>query len=202
MCLHFSTYKIIIMEDNLTEIEFCMKGRGEMAERTKIWIANTMSKLLQLKPIEDIRVTEICREAEIERPTFYYHFKDKYELMAWMFCRKAFQTDVLSIESAAKSMNQMRQDFIFYKRAYEDNSQSPMWAYMVDYFAERYSRLAKKKLGTDTLDTQLQYSIRLYCYGAVGMTREWLMKDNITPAQTVVQMMFNSMPESLHELYF
>jgi AcrR family transcriptional regulator len=174
----------------------------KMAERTKIWIANTMSKLLLQKPVEDIRVTEICREAEIERPTFYYHFKDKYELMAWMFCQKALQTDVLSVESAAKAMNQMRQDFIFYKRAYEDNSQSPMWAYMVEYFVERYSAMAKEKLGTDTLDTQLQYSIRLYCYGAVGMTREWLMKDNITPAQTVVQMMFNSMPESLKKLYF
>ncbi len=173
-----------------------------MAERTKIWIANTMSRLLQQKPVEDIRVTEICREAEIERPTFYYHFKDKYELMAWMFCQKALQTDVASVESAAKAMNQMRQDFIFYKRAYEDNSQSPMWAYMVEYFAERYSGLAKEKLRTDTLDTQLQYSIRLYCYGAVGMTREWLMKDNITPAQTVVQMMFASMPELINNSTF
>ena len=179
-----------------------MKGWGKMAERTKIWIANTMSKLLQQKPIEDIRVTEICREAEIERPTFYYHFKDKYELMAWMFCQKALQTDVLSVESAAKAMNGMRQDFVFYKRAYEDNSQSPMWAYMVEYFAERYSNLAREKLGTNTLDTQLQYSIRLYCYGAVGMTREWLMKDNITPAKTVVQLMFNSMPETLNKLFF
>ena len=48
---------------------------------------------------------------------------------------------------------------------------------MVEYFAERYSNLAREKQGTNTLDTQLQYSIRLYCYGAVGMTREWLMKD-------------------------
>ncbi len=183
-------------------MKFCMKGWMKMAERTKIWIADTMSKLLLRKPLEDIRVTEICREAEIERPTFYYHFRDKYELMAWMFCRKAFGTDILSVESAAKSMNGMRQDFIFYKRAYEDHSQNPMWAYMVEYFAEQYSSLAKEKLGTDTLDTQLLYSIRLYCHGAVGMTREWLLKDNITPAETVVRMMFNAMPESLGKLYF
>ena len=173
-----------------------------MAERTKIWIADTMARLLQQKPIEDIRVTEICRAAEIERPTFYYHFRDKYELMAWMFCRKAFRTDVLSAESAAKSRNEMRQDYIFYKRAYEDNSQSPMWAYMVEYFAERYSGLAKERLHTGALDPQLAYSIRLYCYGAVGMTREWLMKDNITPAQTVVQMMFAAMPEALQRVFF
>ena len=173
-----------------------------MAERTKLWIASAMGRLLQQKPVGQIRVTEICREAEIERPTFYYHFQDKYDLMAWMFCQKALQTDVLSVESAAKSMNQMRQDFISYKRAYEDNSQNPMWAYMVEYFAQRYSSLAKEKLGVDTLDTQLKYSIRLYCYGAVGMTREWLMQDNITPAQTAVEMMFAAMPQALRTVLF
>ncbi len=173
-----------------------------MAERTKIWIADTMKKLLQKKSIDQIRVTEICREAEIERPTFYYHFRDKYELMAWMFCRSASGTDVTDVESAAQSMNRMRQDLVFMKRIYEDNSQNPMWSYVVEFFAERYTRRAKEKLGANTLNTQLQYSIWLYCYGAVGMTREWLLKDNITPANTVVQMMFNSMPEALRDVYF
>lgn len=173
-----------------------------MAERTKIWIANTMKKLLSTKPIENIRVTEICRAAEIERPTFYYHFKDKYDLMAWIFYQGETQTNLLDVESAARSMNRMRQDFMFFKRAYEDRSENPMWAYMLEYFAAGYTNLAKEKLGVDALDTQLQYSIRLYCYGALGMAREWLLKDNITPAQTVVRMMFNSMPETLINIYF
>lgn len=42
-----------------------------MAERAKIWIAGTMKKLLAKKSIYKIRVTEICREAEIERPLFF-----------------------------------------------------------------------------------------------------------------------------------
>lgn len=84
-----------------------------MSVRTKQWIAETMKKLMTKKPLDKIRVTEICREAEIERPTFYYHFRDKYELVAWIFCRRAFETDILSIESAAKAMNAMRQDYIF-----------------------------------------------------------------------------------------
>ena len=106
------------------------------------------------------------------------------------------------VESAAQSMNRMRQDLVFMKRIYEDNSQNPMWSYVVEFFVERYTRRTKEKLGADTLDTQLLYSIRLYCYGAVGMTREWLLKDNITPANTVVQMMFHSMPDALRAVYF
>jgi len=173
-----------------------------MAERTKIWIADTMKQLMAKKPIEKIRVTEICRAAEIERPTFYYHFKDKYDLVAWIFFHDAFQTDVLSAESSAQAMNRMRQDFIFYKRTYEDTSQNPLWQYMLEYFVDRYTAEAKAILGEESLDAQTMYSIRLYCYGALGMTREWLLHDNITPAETVVAMMFRSMPENLRNLFF
>ncbi len=173
-----------------------------MAEITKLWIADKMRELMKHKSIDKIRVTEICEAADIERPTFYYHFKDKYDLIAWMFYHSAYETDVISVESAAKSMNKMKSDIIFYKRAYEDSSQNALWRYMVEYFVARYSELAKGKLGTNTLDTQTAFSIRLYCMGAVGMTREWVLDDNITSAETVVKMMFNSMPESLRRIYF
>ncbi len=46
------------------------------------------------------------------------------------------------------------------------------------------------------------YSIRFYCMGAVGMTQEWVLTDNITSAETVVQMMFGSMPENLRKVLF
>ena len=99
-------------------------------------------------------------------------------------------------------MNQMRNDYIIYKRAYEDSSQNLMWSYMLEYFVKRYTELAKEKSRVETLDTQTQYSIRLYCYGAVGMTREWLLYDNITPARTIVEMMFASMPETMRKIFF
>lgn len=173
-----------------------------MADRTKLWIANAMKKLMSKKELDKIRVTEICREAEIGRPAFYYHFKDKYDLVAWIFFYSAQETDIISVESAAAHMNQMRKDFLFYKRAFEDSSQNALWQYIHEYFTERYIQEAKELLGRDTLDTQMLFSIRLYCFGTVGMTREWLLSDNITPAETVVQMMFASMPENIRSIYF
>lgn len=76
-----------------------------------------------------------------------------------------------------------------------------MWAYMHEYFVRRYTEIAREKTGGEP-DAQTRFSIRLYCYGTLGMTREWLMKDNITPAETVVRMMFASMPESLRGIFF
>ena len=73
---------------------------------------------------------------------------------------------------------------------------------MLEYFVKRYTELVKEKLGTEVLGTQLSYSIRFYCMGSVGMTQECVLEDNITSAQTVVEMMFNSMPENLRKIYF
>lgn len=99
-------------------------------------------------------------------------------------------------------MNRMKQEILFYRRAYEDFSQNALWHYMLEYFVRRYTELVKEKLGSDLLDTQLAYSIRFYCMGAVGMTQEWVLNDNITSVETVVQMMFNSMPENLRRILF
>ncbi len=173
-----------------------------MAERTKLWIAEAMRRLMSKQTLERIRVTEICREAKIGRPAFYYNFKDKYDLVAWMFCYRVDGTDIISVELGAESMRQMKRELVFYKRIYEDFSQNAMWLYMVEYFVNRYTDAAKDKLKTDVLDAQLAYSIRFYCMGAVGMTREWVMSDNTTPAKTVVTMMFNSMPQSMRNIFF
>lgn len=173
-----------------------------MAERTKLWIADKMKNLMKQKPIDKIRITEICKVAEIERTTFYYHFKDKYDLVAWIFFQDAEGINIIDVRDAAAGLNKMKQDILFYKRAYEDISQNALWQYMLEYFVTAYSELARKMTTSNTLNTELLFSIRLYCYGSVGMTKEWVLRDNITSAETLVKMMFNSMPEQLKKIYF
>ena len=173
-----------------------------MADRTKLWIADKMKVLMAKKSLDKIRVTEICREAQIERPTFYYHFRDKYDLVAWIFVHNTLNLDIIDVQSAAENISSMKREYLFYKRAYEDKSQNELWMYMHGYFVDRYSEAARRILGTDSLDAQVSYSIRMYCYGAVWMSREWILGDNHTPAETVIRMMFNTMPQSLREIYF
>ena len=96
----------------------------------------------------------------------------------------------------------MKRDLIFFQRAYEDISQNALWQYMLEYFVKWYSDLAMEKLGMDALDVQTAFSIRSYCYGCVGMTKEWVLFDNKTSAETEVEMMFRSMPESLQNIFF
>lgn len=47
---------------------------------TKQAIRNSFLNLLSEKPMDKISVTEICRDADINRGTFYSHYTDPYEL--------------------------------------------------------------------------------------------------------------------------
>ena len=174
-----------------------------MMDRTKEWIAQAMKRIMMRKPLDKVHVTDICQEAQMDRSTFYYHFKDKYDLVSWIFTKNVTGMDVLDIEEGALSLMLMRQDYLFYKRAYEDvASQNSLWKYLLEYFYQRYEERALELLGTPSLDKQMAYSLRLYCYGAVGMAREWFLTDNETPAREVIEMSFLSMPECLRSLFF
>ena len=59
-----------------------------MKDRTKAMFADELEKMLEEMPLEKVRVLDICRRCEATPPTFYYHFHDKYELVAWIFLKE------------------------------------------------------------------------------------------------------------------
>ena len=49
--------------------------------KTQKELFNSLERLLKSKAFEDIKVSDICNEALINRSTFYDHYEDKYELL-------------------------------------------------------------------------------------------------------------------------
>lgn len=49
--------------------------------KTKNLIYSTLMDLMKEKTFEEIRVSDICNRALINRSTFYAHYEDKYELL-------------------------------------------------------------------------------------------------------------------------
>lgn len=58
-----------------------MDSRKEMTRRL---IADGFKALLLRCPFEKISIMMITNEAGIRRPSFYNHFQDKYDLLAWI----------------------------------------------------------------------------------------------------------------------
>ena len=53
--------------------------------KTKRLLYKSLSKLLKEKSFEQIKISDICNEALINRSTFYAHYNDKYELLNDLF---------------------------------------------------------------------------------------------------------------------
>ena len=54
-----------------------------MSQVTKRALESSLKKLLLEKPLHKITVSDITDDCGINRMTFYYHFKDIYDLVEW-----------------------------------------------------------------------------------------------------------------------
>lgn len=52
---------------------------------TKSSLADAMKKLMVCKSFAKISISDLCEECGLNRKSFYYHFKDKYDLVNWIF---------------------------------------------------------------------------------------------------------------------
>ena len=56
-----------------------------MAAGTKYALAAALTSLLNTTTLDNITVKDIVERANVSRQTFYYHFKDVYDLLEWAF---------------------------------------------------------------------------------------------------------------------
>ena len=74
-----------------------IKVRMEMSksQKTKTKLAHALKILMLDMPFDKISVTKICDQAQVHRKTFYYHFKDKYDLVNWIYDSEVAQFALL-----------------------------------------------------------------------------------------------------------
>ena len=54
-----------------------------MSDITKRALEASLKKMLLKKPVTKITINDITEDCGVNRATFYYHFKDIYDLIEW-----------------------------------------------------------------------------------------------------------------------
>ena len=54
-----------------------------MSDITKRALEASLKKMLLKKPVTKITISDITEDCGVNRATFYYHFKDIYDLIEW-----------------------------------------------------------------------------------------------------------------------
>lgn len=63
----------------------------ETSMQTKWLLCNSLKKIMKQKPFSKITVSELIKDCNLNRKTFYYHFEDIYGLLKWMLEQEAFE---------------------------------------------------------------------------------------------------------------
>ena len=56
-----------------------------MSDITKKALASSLKDLLSKYKFNKITIKDITENCGVNRQTFYYHFKDKYDLVNWIY---------------------------------------------------------------------------------------------------------------------
>jgi probable dihydroxyacetone kinase regulator len=148
-------------------------------DSTKLLFAEAIQDIIKTTPLSKLRVKDLCDKCGTERQTFYYHFKDKFDLVGWIFEQDI--KDALemtngkhSLEEITHALNKMREKQVFYKKAFDDNSQNAIRYYIQDYDVNILMQILKKHLSVSKLDEEMIFAIKYHSYGYLNYTIEWL----------------------------
>lgn len=151
---------------------------------TKLTIANALLILLKTQPLNKITVTQITKEANLTRQTFYRNFEDKEDLVNWYF-------EKLCLDSFKEMADQTT-----LKEAFKEDDYNSLTNYDYRCIYDFY----KKKIETKTtIDSQLDFLLQMYCHGSIEMTKSWVEKNMYLDIETLVNMLIESMPERLKQ---
>lgn len=177
-----------------------------MADRTKHLFAQKIQELAKHKPVKDIQIKELCEACDMERTSFYYHFKDKYDLICWIF-EQNFESEsrnaavINSEEMISRMLNRLMQQRSFFANALEDSSQNNLRQYMLDFYISSEREILCKYLNVNKLDDETEYAICNYSYGCMGHTVAWLQGKSSLTVEKFAHYQYKFMPDILKEAF-
>lgn len=163
---------------------------------TKYMIARGLKQLLEDKSFTDISVSDIAQHCNISRNTFYYHFKDKYDVITWIFYTEITPLigDTVSINKWGSDMRALchyiQENKTFYVNVVKFQGQNSL----ADCLMEFYENLVQNMIlnaGGNTLlkPQQIKMISRFYAHGMSGVLLDWIKNGMLRAPDDTVAML-------------
>lgn len=173
--------------------------------KTKLRLAHELERMLQTVPIQKIRVTTLSTNCGMSPSTFYIHFRDKYELVAWVFlydfCSASRITKMGVTEECISSfMSKLEERREFYLRAYSERSQSTINQYLFQFYM-RYAEDAIKRLYNKPPSSEQVLIIKYHFYGMIGLFKEWIKGSSLSSIEELMAFQCGNIPRLIKEMH-
>ena len=165
---------------------------------TKLAFANALKSLLGTKELSAVRVQELCRICGAERPTFYYHFRDKYDLVCWIYEQDLMEAmdgfgGRYSEARIEKLLLRMAEEQTFYRRAFNDSGQNALLPYILQSNIHLARQLMGDRQMLENLTQEDAFHIHMYTYAWCGCLQDWVAGRYDFTAAQYAQLMYRSL---------
>ncbi len=159
-----------------------------MANTTKYALEASLKKLLLHKKIDKITINDLTADCGISRMTFYYHFKDIYDLVEWVCVEngKRALKNKKTYDTWQEGMCQIfeavleNKPFILNVYRSVDREKTENFLYSLTY--ELIADVVEEQCtSTELKEEEKSFIAEFYKYGFVGIMLEWIshgMKDD------------------------
>lgn len=155
---------------------------------TKRALASALKELMKSQPFNKISVGDICKKCEMNRKSFYYHFKDKYDLVNWIyhteFITAARQNEYMFgwnlMEDLCAYFYENRD---FYRKTFNIDGQNSF----SDYFRDIVSMIATTDFETIFGDDEhIDFYVDFYADAFVCAIKRWISAKDCIPVEEFV----------------
>ena len=152
-----------------------------MQNTTKHAMEASLKKILLHKPLDKITINDITADCGISRMSFYYHFKDIYDLVEWICVedgKRALQ-DKKTYDTWQEGMCQIFEAVLenkpFIMNVYRCVSRDKIESYLYKLtFGLIVDVVEEKCVGTSVAEEDKAFIAEFYKYGFVGMMLDWI----------------------------
>ena len=145
---------------------------------TKRALAAALKELMEEKPFEKISIADICDRCEMNRKSFYYHYRDKYDLVNWIydieFIAIVSKKEYLSAWELLKDLcTYFYENRIFYRKALQMEGQNSFREHFREYLHPTlYAYLEADIREKDTLEFYVTFFADAY----IAAIERWLLE--------------------------
>ncbi len=155
-----------------------------MSQVTKRALEQSLKNLLLKKPLTKITIGDIAEDCGINRMTFYYHFKDIYDLVEWS-CLE----DARKALAEKKTYDTWQQGFLQIFEAVRDNKPFIMNVYHCVHReqVEKYLEPLVDSLLMGVIEEESRnitvrqedkaFIVQVYAYIFIGLMLDWIKDD-------------------------
>lgn len=164
-----------------------------MSQITKHALEASLKNLLLQKPLNKITIQDITDDCGINRMTFYYHFKDIYDLVEW-----SCEEDARKALEGKKTYDTWQQGFLQIFEAVLDNKPFIINVYhsvsreTVENYLYKltYNLLIgvveEKSQGMRVRDDDKRFIADFYKYAFVGIMMDWVKRNMAEEPQQII----------------